>query len=477
MTETQWDIDTDVVVVGFGGAGCAAAIAAHDAGARVLILEKMAADHAGGSTRVSGAVWFDNQDPDRAAVYLRSLSAGLPIPEPVVRSWAAETARNSDWMRALGIEVGLAVPAPPEYPDLEGSDVMRGWIGVEGVMGGGKLWAALSEAVRARGIEVRLATPARELVVAGATVTGVLADTADGTLRVRARRGIVLATGGFEADPDMVRDHLGLPDPVVWGTPAATGDGHRMAMKAGADLWHMSNMMTLPGLRAPGYTAGFYTAFPHARGYLYLGRDGRRCCNETVALGHGHARVHGSYQLFPVEPMHILFDENTRRAGPIVPGRDVLAVSWAQQIEGYDWSADNTAEIDKGWIQRADTLAELATLIGLDPAALTDTVERYNAACAAGHDPEFGRHPRTLIPLTQAPYYAFASAPLLGWSNGGPRRDENARVLDPFGAPIPGLYAAGNVSSTYSRCKDGGFHIADALAFGRVAGQHAAANS
>ncbi|MFF0633118.1 FAD-dependent oxidoreductase [Nocardia sp. NPDC004151] len=474
----SWDVETDVVVVGFGGAGCAAAISAHDAGARVLVLDKESGARAGGSTRVSGAVWFDNQDPERAAVYLRSLSAGRPIPEPVIEVWARETARNSAWMESLGIPIGLAVAPPAEFPDLEGSDVMRGWIGVEGRMGDGLLWAALSDAVRARDIEVRLGAAARELVTDDGTVLGVLAETADGSpLRIRARRGVVLATGGFEADPDLVRDHLRLTDPVVWGTPAATGDGLRMAVKAGADLWHMSNMMTLPGLRAPGYEAGFYTAFPATNAFVYLGFDGRRLCNERVALGHGHARINGSYQLFPTTPMHIVFDESARRAGPIVPGRERLAVGWASLIEGYEWSSDNSAEIGKGWIHRADTVEELAELIHVDPEVLRATLDRYNAACAAGSDDQFGRPAKTLAPISEPPYYAFTSAPILAWSNGGPRRNEHAEVLDPFGATIPGLYAAGNVSSTYSWCKDGGFHIADALAFGRVAGSRAAART
>ena len=97
----------------------------------------------------------------------------------------------------------------------------------------------------------------------------------------------------------------------------------------------------------------------------------------------------------------------------------------------------------------------------------------WNDACAAGHDP-LGRPAATLAPLATPPYYGFTSAPLLGWTNGGPRRNEKAQVLDPFGEAIGRLYAAGTVSSTYSRCKDGGFHIGDALAFGRVAGRNAA---
>ncbi|WP_328602679.1 FAD-binding protein [Nocardia terrae] len=113
-------------------------------------------------------------------------------------------------------------------------------------------------------------------------------------------------------------------------------------------------------------------------------------------------------------------------------------------------------------------------MLRVDPDVLRHSIDRYNAACAAGADDRFGRPARTLTPLSEPPYFAFTAAPILAWSNGGPRRNENAEVLDPFGAVIPGLYAAGNVSSTYSWCKDGGFHIADALAFGRVAGHHAA---
>jgi succinate dehydrogenase/fumarate reductase flavoprotein subunit len=550
----EWEHDADVVVVGFGGAGCAAAIAAHDAGARVIVLEKMPAGREGGSTRVSGAVWFDNRDPARAADYLRNLSAGKPIPEPVVRAWAAETARNTDWLRGLGIDTAMAVAHPPEYPELDGSEANGGWVGVDGRMGGGLLYAALATAVRARGIEVLLACPARELIQdADGAVCGVRVAGSDGEWRVRARRGVVLTTGGFEGNREMVRDFLPLTDPVLWGSPAATGDGHKMAQRVGADLWHMGNMMTLPGVRVPGLETGFYASFPHAKGFIYVGFDGTRCYDETIATGHGHARIHGSYELFPTRPMHVVFDEATRRAGPIVAGRDRLAVGWAALVEGYDWSSDNSAEIalecghespasavirhgggsvgleavaecghespasavirhgggsvgleavaecghespasaaiqhsgsvgleadsvsGNGGIVRADSIAELALALGVDPDALERTVARYNAACAAGVDDQFGRDPATLTPLVEPPFYGFTSGPLLAWTNGGPRRNERAEVLDPFGAAIPGLYAAGNVSSTYSWCKDGGFHIADALAFGRIAGRNAAA--
>lgn len=146
-------------------------------------------------------------------------------------------------------------------------------------------------------------------------------------------------------------------------------------------------------------------------------------------------------------------------------------------MEGYSWSEDNSVEIDKGWIKRAQTIAELAEILSLDANTLHDTIARYNQACRSGVDDVFGRNPDTLDPVSAPPYYAISSPPLLGWTNGGPRRDGRARVLDPYMNHIQGLYAAGSVSSTYSWGKDGGFHIADALAFGRIAGREAASNA
>jgi succinate dehydrogenase/fumarate reductase flavoprotein subunit len=475
----EWDAEADVVVLGLGSAGCAAAIAARDAGASVIVLEKMPAGKEGGNTRVSGGIWFENADIEGQKTYLRSLCGDYPIPEEVVSVWSEETARNTEWIREIGGNPGVHGDYQPEYPELEGSEAYGGYLGIDGEMGGGRLYEVLATAVRAKGAEIRLDTPARELVQDRETgeICGVVADHGGSPIRVRARRGVVIATGGFEANAQMVRDYLRLPESPVWGSPAGTGDGIKMAQKVGADLWHMDNMMSTIGLRAPGFETGFYVAFMFAFGFLYTGKDGTRCVNELPQVGHGQAILHGSYKIFPDQPMFVIFDEATRLAGPISPPSDLLNVGWNVRIEGYDWSKDNSAEVEKGWIKRADTLESLANELGLDPASLDETVRRYNRACEAGVDEAFGRNPATLTPIVDPPFYAFESAPLLGWSNGGPRRNEKAQVLDAFGEVIPRLYAAGCVSSTYSWSKDGGMHIADSLAFGRVAGRTAASES
>ncbi|WP_314036309.1 FAD-dependent oxidoreductase [Dietzia sp. CH92] len=471
---TAWDAVADVIVVGMGAAGCAAAVAAHDAGAQVLILEKGDADTAGGNTRVSGGAWFGHDDPEGIATYLRALCGDRPVPEPIIRAWAHGTREITEWMSSLGVTALPLRHFPVEYPELPGSDAYDHLRCVDGAMGDGRLYRALETIVRERDIPVRYGSPATELVTdpADGRVTGVL--TAAGE-RLAARRGVVLSTGGFEGDADLVREHLGLEDPPLWGSAAATGDGLRMAQDIGADLWHMDNMMAVNGIPRPDSRHGSFAMLIHRRGYLWVDDDGRRFVDECVPTGHGQALIDGEYRLHPERPMHVVFDERTRLAGPIGAVPEILPVGWSLLVDGYRWSPDNSVEIEAGWIHRADTLEELADATGVPAAALVESVARYNRACETGHDEHFGRAPETLVPVSEPPFYAYRSGPMLGWTSGGPRRDEHARVLRPSGEAIEGLYAAGSVSSTYSWAKDGGFHIADALVFGRIAGEHAAA--
>ena len=463
----------DVVVVGMGAAGLAAAVTAHDGGASVVVLEKTPPESSGGNTRVSGGAWFHHDDPDALATYLQALSGDRPIPEPVVRAWADGTRHVTAWVESLGIPVAPNGAYTAEYPELPGSDRYGGYRCVDGVLGDARLFTALEKVVRSRGIPVRYRTRATRLRtdVEGA-VTGV--HTEDGTT-ISARRGVVLATGGFEADPALVREHLGLTDPPLWGSTSATGDGLRMAQEIGADLWHMDNMMAVDGVPHPDSRHGFFAMYLYSQGYLWVDDGGDRFVDECAPSGHGQALVDGRYVLKPGRPMHVVFDERTRLSGPISPGADVLAVGWNVLVEGYSWSPDNAVEIERGWITRADTPEELAELVGIPPRAFAATLREYNLSCAAGRDERFGRDPATLQPVAEPPFYTYRSGPMLAWTNGGPRRDEHARVLRPSGEPIPGLYAAGTASSTYSWAKDGGFHIADALVFGRIAAAHAVA--
>jgi succinate dehydrogenase/fumarate reductase flavoprotein subunit len=474
MAEGSRRVEADVIVVGFGAAGIAAAIEAYRAGAEVIVLEKMPEARAGGNTRVSGGVWFRSLNVEAAAEYFRQLSGSTCQPDDFVRVWAAETYATTEWVESLGpVEIG-SMDIPAEYPELPGSECYGGYVHCGPAWGGGHLHRHLAQVVHDLGIAVHYETRATRLLQeAGRAVVGVHALRDGQPVTYAARRGVVLASGGFENNRRMMLDYLRLDVAGSWGSPGNTGDGIAMAQALGADLWHMNNSYSIVGVPTNGALEGsIYADFPAHKGVIFVGPDGSRFADETTKKGHGKALVNGRYELFPHQPMNVIFDEATRMSTRVA---SAPPYSWAVLIEDYEWSADNLAEIDNGWIVRAETPGELAGALGMDPDTFAAELTRYKASCAAGVDERFGRAPETLIPLSTPPYYGFRFSPGVVYTCGGPRRNERSEVLDVHGEVIPRLFAAGEISSSYSWCMDGGMMIADALAFGRIAGRSAAA--
>ncbi len=171
-------------------------------------------------------------------------------------------------------------------------------------------------------------------------------------------------------------------------------------------------------------------------------------------------------------PVHVVFDETMRKAGPLYSPRTFFC--WHSIIEHYEWSKDNSVELSKGWIVQADTLADLATKIGKKPEALEKTIAGWNASCAAGNDAEFGRPTQKMAPIGTPPYYAMELVPTFTNTQGGPRRNRLAQILDTKGTPIPRLYSAGEMGSIYSWLYQGSGNLGECIAFGRIAGENAA---
>ncbi|MBU9763170.1 FAD-dependent oxidoreductase [Mycobacterium sp. TNTM28] len=495
----------DVVVVGMGGAGIAAALTAQEAGANVVVLEKTSPDHAGGNSRVSGQVWFSPHDVDLAQRHLHAMSWQFSIADELAAAWARETSRNTQWLKGLAEQArgrvprdtgdpytgdgtdfaqiswgdtlrlqGVQNPPEDEYDEVEGHDCGSDYNVIGGSMGFSRLWLMLKTCLDDSGIDVRYNNEVLRLVAdPDGAITGVVVSDGGAEHVLMARRGVVLATGGFAANPEMARNYLRLPNVTPWGNPACTGDGIRMAQKVGADLSHPYNYMAMPGIAMPPYGTGQDT-MPGAR-FINVGADGRRLVDESVPNRHGKSIQRGMFDFDPGVPMWTIFDEEARLAGPLVIPRAFFAVGWIRQIEGYEWSLDNSAEIERGWITRADSIAELADKLNIDPKGLEAEIEQYNALAESGSDdPVFGRPAHTMRPIARPPFYGYEWAQLLMTTLGGIRKDEHARAVDPFGAPIPGLYCAGDVSSSYSWCLSGGMGLGDALAFGRIAGGNAA---
>lgn len=481
----KWDKEADVVVVGFGGAGAAAAITAQDLGAKVLMLEKAPQGEEGGNTRIAGQGYLQVYDVDKAITYLNALCGRYPVPQRMVRAWAEEVRGNNDWVASIGGDPQEHQHQPEgiEFPELPGADCAHKFHNGD-VLGYSNTWKFFESAVKRRSIEILYESPGRELIQDGITkeILGVRAEQHGKPVHVKARKAVVLTCGGFENNQDMIRNYLpGLPYCYTSGTPYNDGDGIKMAQRVGADLWHMNNYAgPSMALKVPEYKSPFSMAplhFSHERpgGMIVVGPDANRFTDEKFHTRHGKIRRSGEWCPMPVPcPMFMVFDHALFACGPLYDKKPVSG--WGRIMERYEWSADNNAELQRGWIKRAETVAGLAASIGLNPDALEESIRRWNRICESGGDPEFGRS-KMLVPINRPPFYAIELSPSMLNTQGGPRRNEHGQIVRPDDTPIPRLYSAGELGSIYSYLYQGTGNIGECLSFGRISARNAVAES
>lgn len=481
----NWDKETDVVIVGFGGAGVAAAVSVFDLGSKVMILEKAPKGLHGGNTRVAAQGYLNVSSKEEAIAYLTALCGPYKVPEEMIRVWADEMSVNNEWLAGLGgdPQEHQHPPAGIEFPELPGAQSSHKFH--DGPkLGYGLTWDRFESFVLERDIPVLYETPGRELIQHPETkeILGVRAEQDGKSILIKARKGVVLTCGGFENNQDLIKTYLtGVPYCYPSGSPYNEGDGIPMAQAVGADLWHMNNFAgPSMALKVPEFPATlsmqplhFSKEFPG--GMIAVGPDGKRFGDEKFKTRHGKVPMNGTWRALQVPcPMFMIFDQPLMEAGPLYnkePNR-----GWTAMMDRYDWSADNSAELEKGWIRKAESIAELAGIIGVDAAALEDTIARWNAGADNGEDPEYGRK-LMLSPFTKAPYYAIELSPSMINTQGGPRRNERSEILRPNGEKIPRLYSAGELGSIYSYLYQGTGNIGECLGFGRIAGRNVAAET
>ena len=479
----RWDVESDVVVVGLGAAGVAAAVTAHDLGAKVVVLEKAPEGEEGGNTRVAGQGYLNTSSAEQAIAYLTALCGPYTIPETMAWAWAEEMCRNNEWLRRLGgdPQEHQHPPVGIEFPNLPGSDCVHKFHDGP-TYGYSYTWKLFERLVRERPIPILYETPGRDLIQHGITkeILGVRAERGNKSVYVKARKAVVLTCGGFENNQEMIRNYLpGVPYCYTSGTPYNEGDGIAMAMSVGADLWHMNNYagpsmaLKVPEIRTTFSMQALHYSKKMPGGMIVVGPDAERFTDEKFKTRHGKIPVHGCWlPLATPCPMFLVFDHALFSAGPLYDKHP--SHGWTQIIERYDWSEDNSTELATGWIKTADSLAGLAAAVGLDPARLVDTVGRWNRNCGAKHDPDFGRT-LMLSPLIDKPFYAVELSPSMLNTQGGPRRNEKGQIVRPDGTPIARLYSAGELGSIYSYLYQGTGNIGECLAFGRISGRNAAA--
>ena len=534
-----WDAVNDVVVLGSGAAGLAAATLAHDGGADVLVLEK--ADLVGGTTGVSGGMpWVPcnrhmaevgvADSREEAIAYIRRLTLGRE-PDPALVERYVDVAPAA--VEYLESHTPLRMSAPPGFSDyfadqvggkpggrsleplpfdarselgpwaarLRTSPFMPRLTMAEGgkyqsgqpvdlgviaereatdvrVLGPG-LVAALFKGLLERGVDCWTSARARDLVVVDGAVVGVVAEHGGQVRRLGARQGVVLACGGFEWNREMVRAFVGR-EVVPLSPPYNEGDGHIMAMKAGAQLANMSSVwgqpaVNDPGVRYEGRPLFQFETLRNMAGTVIVNRRGRRFTNEGVAYN-DMTKAFGAYDPVAIDypnqgPAWLIFDHRFRSRTPILsvlPGQPAPA-----------------------WLPSAPSLAELAQRIGVDPSALEQTIATWNGYAAKGDDPDFHRGTvwwesfltggptlrKCVGPIEAPPFYALAIHDGTLGTNGGVRITSDGEARSYAGGVIPGLYAAGNAAANVfgPAYPGGGATIGPALTFGYLSGRHAAA--
>jgi 3-oxosteroid 1-dehydrogenase len=511
---TKWIEEAEVVIVGYGGAGAVAAITAHDAGAKVLILEKQPNDtptqtrHTP-NTRMSGGAWFCSTDLEKAVLYLEGMAkiANETLDaerKEMIHVLAQHLIDNTDWMVKIGVELGgdesvsptFAMEPKhkgmngkvfaPDFPELPGSDGT--YLSYPKITGkyrhGVALFRGLTEAVRKRKIQVIWETQATHLLTRGGKVYGVKARIRGKEVAIKASRAVVLTCGGFEFNHEMKENYLRVNPVHFYGSPGNTGDGINMAMEVGAALWHMNKASWRVTMKFPDFPIAFGTQ--HHSTAILVDRKGYRFTNEKFKLhSFGYELTnYDTYGLcYPKVPCYWIFDEKRRTLGPLAsvhgacnPPGGILGDIY------YVWSPDNQKEIERGWIMRANSLDELANKIRTDldngglmsPSLLQATVKRYNEHCRKGEDDDFHKPKEWLQPLEGPPYYAVQLWPGGPNTQGGPKRNVKGQVLSVDHTPIPRLYSAGELGSVWGMFYQGGGNISECIAFGRIAGAHAA---
>ena len=480
-------LEVDVVIVGAGGAGMTAGIAAARAGSKVVILEKTAMS-GGNSVRSTGGMnaaetkyqndngWNEAAGVEKALEAAEAYPALAKLAQTVrqeYNSWrsspkgyfdstnlfildtmiggkdindldlvttlAERSADAIDWLDSIGASLhsvgafgGASVrrihrPVSPEGKILSV---------------GSYLVPILEQGCIDNGVDIIFNAPVTEILMQDGKAVGVKAEGYTVTAQA-----VVLATGGFGANLEMVAQlKPELKGFVTTNAPSITGDGIRLAQAVGAATVDMDQIQIHPTVEQK--TSALITEGLRGDGAILVNQEGQRFCDEVGtrdAVSAAELAQTGGYA-------YLIVDQRMAEAS------DVIA--------GY---------IKKGYATLGDTLGQLAEFLEIPGDTFTDTIDRWNAAVAAGRDGDFGRT-SFAAPLDTAPYYAIRVVPGVHHTMGGVKIDTAARVLDPKDTAIPGLFAAGEVTGgIHGANRLGGNAVADFVVFGQIAGESAAA--
>lgn len=462
--------ETDLLIIGAGLAGLSAAVTAGELGVSAVLADKRyrvggTGLGAGGSFSAAGSRMQRAKNiedsPELHFADARRIGKEKNDPE-ILRLYTANAGAVLDWLENLGVEFDPR--GPRMAPEHELYSVPRTCDARIGARGYVEVFEKhLERAIAGGRVRLLTETSATSLVREGERVRGARFVDDDGREITIYARAVILATGGYGSNQEMIRKYNpSLARALKITSKYATGEGILMAERAGAALVNMDLLVPyFAGVENP--PASGRTMFnslisgivPNFKGDIWVTKEGLRFMNEDSTSPDERERA---LRRIPDTALFALFDE-----AMLGTSKEPLANFQRHLQEGRV-------------VKTAATIAELAREIGVPEAALESTIRTYNGHAAAGRDPAFGR--KDLVPMEKPPFYAIAASGVVFMTMGGVRTNARLQVIDTRGNPIPGLYAAGEVQGAGQWMGDGlvgGTGNGAAIVFGRLAARSAAA--
>lgn len=437
----------DVVVVGSGGAGLAAAIQAHDLGASVVVVEKMPV--IGGNTNKASAGMNAAETKfqklkgivdSKELFYKETLTGGKNKNNPELLRYFVENAPDAiDWLDNNGIELsGITTTG--------GMSIDRTHRPASGAAVGGFLISGLQKNINRRGIEVMLDTNVTEILTENHRVVGVKVNEEDGSVQTIKAKAVIIATGGFSANREMVEKYRpDLKGFVTTNHKGATGSGIMILEKLGAGTVDMKEIQIHPTVEQT--TSYLISESIRGGGAILVSPKGLRFVNELDTRD----KVSAEIIKLPEHYAYILFDQQVRNEN--------------KAVEEY---------VSHDLVVQADTIKDLADKLSIDSNTLSQTVERYNQFAETKRDEDFGRTTGMRHPINKGPFYAIKIAPGVHHTMGGVTINTDTQVLDTDKHVIQGVFAAGEVvGGVHGANRIGGNAVADIIIFGMQAGRKA----
>lgn len=474
------EFEADVIVIGGGASGLAAAISAAEQGAQVTILEK--ANTTGGCANMAMGLLGVETKPQKDMLIgitrERAFEKFMDYTHwrsdaKLVKKFIDLSSDTIDWLMDMGVEI--AVPSK-YFPGSEATwHIIKPQTGKIGLRAVATMIKFMTERALELGVEIRLETPVKELIKDEGEIIGAVATDSEGEMEIFAG-AVIIATGGFGDSPEFIKKHTEFEwgkDIHSYRIPGLTGDGIQMAWDAGADKDFMGMELVFFAPNTGGYAP---IELPFRQPNLFVNLDGNRFYDESVVEN-------------PVFSVNAIARQKNRVAYSIID----QAMLDRYNEEGLDLINVVTSTMDMSYFMKemeeaiannsdvfftADSIEELAEKTGIDAVGLQATMDSYNQMCDKGLDKEFNKQAKYMKPFTGGKYYALMFMPSAYGSLGGIKINDMLEVVDTDSKTIPNLYACGTDANAV--CNPDyvfilpGNTLGFAVNSGRMAGRNAA---